>query len=378
MSQEVIQVSTKVLKVHPRNNEFFDDIQGKEYERFKQSISQDGIISPILVSPDMTVISGHQRLKACKELGIDLVPIMIRDDLTDENEKLKLLLAANFGRTKNDDAKQRKIATEYVALCGYKLGDNQHKRVGDNRLPTLSQDEIAEQLGVSPRTLREMLAIESKLTPEIKELLDTGVFTKTTASKILTKLSPDEQKELAKSLPVDTALTQEQVNTYVEKIKAQENQIAGYEAKMKRVDELKAKIQGLEKELANRPVETVEVKPADYDKIIHDNSEMIKDNTRLTKQYGEKCAELVKLKEQLKTIVESQAKNKHQTKVIDDSIFFCERIDRFIKEVGGYAYLCDYINDLPEKERTAYLKAVNIVEAWAQNIKGSIYDNNPV
>lgn len=64
----------------------------------------------------------------------------------------------------------------------------------------LSQDEIAEQLGVSPRTLREMLAIESKLTPEIKELLDTGVFTKTTASKILTKLSHDEQKELVKAL----------------------------------------------------------------------------------------------------------------------------------------------------------------------------------
>ena len=370
MSQEVIQVSTKVLKVHPRNNEFFDDIQGKEYERFKQSISQDGIISPILASPDMTVISGHQRLKACKELGIDLVPIMIRDDLTDENEKLKLLLAANFGRTKNDDAKQRKIATEYVALCGQ--GQGRPSKSGDNRQFNLSQDEIAEQLGVSPRTLREMLAIESKLTPEIKELLDTGVFTKTTASKILTKLSPDEQKELAKSLPVDTALTQEQVNTYVEKIKAQENQIAGYEAKMKRVDELKAKIQGLENELANRPVETVEVKPADYDKIIHDNSEMIKDNTRLTKQYGEKCAELVKLKEQLKTIVESQAKNKHQAKVIDDSIFFCERIDRFIKEVGGYAYLGDYINDLPDKEKSNYIRAAELVKAWAENILLSI------
>ena len=324
----------------------------------------------------MTVISGHQRLKACKELGIDLVPIMIRDDLTDENEKLKLLLAANFGRTKNDDAKQRKIATEYVALCGNSHGGNR-KSNGDNR-HLISQDEIAEQLGVSPRTLREMLAIESKLTPEIKELLDTCVFTKTTASKILTKLSPDEQKELAKSLPVDTTLTQEQVNTYVEKIKTQENQIAGYEAKMKRVDELKAKIQGLEEELANRPVETVEVKPADYDKIIHDNSEMIKDNTRLTKQYGEKCAELVKLKEQLRMMEAKTIQKQSADKLIDDAIFFCAKINSFIKDVGGLAYLADKINDLPEKERTAYLKAVNIVEAWAQNIKGSIYDNNPV
>ena len=317
----------------------------------------------------MTVISGHQRLKACKELGIDLVPIMIRDDLTDENEKLKLLLAANFGRTKNDDAKQRKIATEYVALCGNSHGGNR-KSNGDNR-HLISQDEIAEQLGVSPRTLREMLAIESKLTPEIKELLGTGVFTKTTASKILTKLSPDEQKELAKSLPVDTALTQEQVNTYVEKIKSQENQIAGYEAKMKRVDELKAKIQGLEEELANRPVETVEVKPADYDDIA-------KDNARLNKENRDKCNELARLKKQLELAEAKTAQKQAENKLIDDSFFFCSKVETFIRDVGGLAYLAVKINDLREKERTAYLKAVNIVEAWAQNIKGSIYDNNPV
>ena len=370
MSKEIIQVSTDVLKIHPRNAEFFDDIQGKEYEQFKQSISQDGILSPILVSPDMTVISGHQRLKACKELGINLVPIMIRDDLTDENEKLKLLLAANFGRTKNDDAKQRKIAAEYVALCGNGHGGDR-KSSGDNR-QLISQTEIAEKLGISERTLREMLAIERKLTPEIKELLDTGVFTKTTASKILTKLTPDEQRELAKTLPADASLTQDQISTYVEKIKSQENQIAGYEAKLKRTDELKARIQTLETELANRPTETIEVKPADYDRLVENNSEMLKDNTRLTKQYGEKCAELVELKEQLKTIIEAQAQNQHKTKVIDDSIFFCERIDRFIKEVGGYAYLCDYINDLPAKEKTNYIKAAELVKAWAENILLSI------
>jgi len=98
--KEIINVSTDVLKVHPRNTEFFDDISGEEYIRFKKSIQEDGILSPILVSPDMTVISGHQRLKACKDLGIKLVPIMIREDLTDENDKLKVLLVANLGEIK--------------------------------------------------------------------------------------------------------------------------------------------------------------------------------------------------------------------------------------------------------------------------------------
>ena len=41
---EIINVAPSVLKVHPRNQEFFDDIQGDEYERFEKSIAKDGIL----------------------------------------------------------------------------------------------------------------------------------------------------------------------------------------------------------------------------------------------------------------------------------------------------------------------------------------------
>lgn len=120
--KEITNVSTSVLKVHPRNTEFFDDISGEEYARFKKSIQEDGILSPILVSPDMTVISGHQRLKACKDLGINLVPVMIREDLINEDDKVKTLLVANFGRLKNDPIKQAKVYKEYEKICGVRQG----------------------------------------------------------------------------------------------------------------------------------------------------------------------------------------------------------------------------------------------------------------
>ncbi len=80
---------------------------------------------------------------------------------------------ANFGRTKNDDAKQRKIAAEYVALCGNARGGDRKSNCDYRSL--ISRAEIASQLGVSERTLNEMLAIECKLTPEIKEMLNNGV-----------------------------------------------------------------------------------------------------------------------------------------------------------------------------------------------------------
>ena len=95
---------------------------------------------------------------------------------------MKVLLAANFGREKNDEAKQRKVAVEYVKLCGYKNGEMGNGRKKECQLgaPTLlSLDQIAEQLGTSKRNLQRALTIERNLTESMKQLLDDGVISKT-------------------------------------------------------------------------------------------------------------------------------------------------------------------------------------------------------
>ena len=211
---------------------------GDAWEAFKESIKTSGIIEPIVVTKDMTIISGHQRYKAAKELGIKMIPIRIREDLIDEDKKLKVLLAANFGRSKNDDAKQRKVAVEYVRLCGYKNGENQWGcQVGT---PKLSIEEIAKQLGTSKRDLQRALSIERNLTESMKELLDTGVISKTVASDVITSLSKDEQEELIKSMDITKKITQKEVQQYINEIKQlKENP---------EIKELKDKISDLQKE----------------------------------------------------------------------------------------------------------------------------------
>ena len=137
--EQITKISINTLKVHPRNQEFFDDIDGETYEQFKKSIQVDGVLTPIIVSPDMTIISGHQRYKACKELGIELIPAIIREELVDENLKLRQLIASNFGRIKNDPAKLRKAVVEYVELVG----------MGEGRPSKLAQLELvlSQQVG---------------------------------------------------------------------------------------------------------------------------------------------------------------------------------------------------------------------------------------
>jgi DNA modification methylase len=64
----------------------------KQIDNVAKSISEFGMVQPIVVDRDNNVIIGHCRLLACKKLKIDQVPIVKLDDLTpEEANKLRLL-----------------------------------------------------------------------------------------------------------------------------------------------------------------------------------------------------------------------------------------------------------------------------------------------
>jgi len=57
------------------------------------SIREFGFVEPVVVNKDNTVVGGHQRLIACKQLGYEEVPV-VYVDLTKKKEKI-LNLALN-------------------------------------------------------------------------------------------------------------------------------------------------------------------------------------------------------------------------------------------------------------------------------------------
>lgn len=62
---------------NPRNND-------KAVKSVAESIKQFGFKVPIVVDEHNVIITGHTRLKAVKELGIDEVPVIVADDLTEK------------------------------------------------------------------------------------------------------------------------------------------------------------------------------------------------------------------------------------------------------------------------------------------------------
>lgn len=65
----------------------------KEYQKIKNSIIEFGYVTPIVVNADMTVISGHQRLKVLKDLKYEDIDCIVVD--FDKNKEKLLNVALN-------------------------------------------------------------------------------------------------------------------------------------------------------------------------------------------------------------------------------------------------------------------------------------------
>lgn len=216
MAETVINVNPSVLIVHPRNAEFFDDVDGAEFDRLVESIKDHGVLTPLRVTKDMTIISGHQRRRAALKAGCNSVPVIV-DESDDDNDVLMKLIETNFGRIKNDKVKQARWLDEYMRLKGVRQGSAGKRSIEGNNSP-LKQEDIAKELGVDVSTLKNLKSL-LKLDPALQALISDGKINATTGFKILAKLSPEEQAKLVDKLPDNVKFSAKSINDHIEEMR---------------------------------------------------------------------------------------------------------------------------------------------------------------
>lgn len=91
----------------------------EDLEKLKNSIKEFGMVEPIVVNKDLTVIGGHQRIKAVKLLGKKEIPCILVD-LDKRKEKL-LNLALNRIVGGWDESKLVKLVREIQDYPDVKL-----------------------------------------------------------------------------------------------------------------------------------------------------------------------------------------------------------------------------------------------------------------
>ena len=70
----------KPYEKNPRKND-------NAVDAVASSISQFGFKVPVVIDKDNVIVCGHTRYKAAKKLGLEKVPCVVADDLTDEQIK---------------------------------------------------------------------------------------------------------------------------------------------------------------------------------------------------------------------------------------------------------------------------------------------------
>jgi hypothetical protein len=83
---QVKKVDIKSIKLNPNNPRLIKDDKFKKLCNSIKEFPEMLDIRPIVVNQDMIVLGGNMRLKACKEVGIKEVPIIVTD-LTEEQQR---------------------------------------------------------------------------------------------------------------------------------------------------------------------------------------------------------------------------------------------------------------------------------------------------
>ena len=177
------------FKSHP-----FKVQEGEELDRLKESIAKSGVLVPVLVRPaaggDYEVISGHRRMTACKALGIDTIPAIVKD-LSDE-EAVIAMVDANLQREHilpSEKAFAYKMKMDAMKKTAGRPSKENACQVGTH---SRTDQDMAANTDDSARQIQRYIRL-TNLIPELLDLVDQGDIALNTAVA-LSYLKPYEQE----------------------------------------------------------------------------------------------------------------------------------------------------------------------------------------
>lgn len=184
-----------LTELTPFKNHPFKVKNDAEMAELMKSIADAGVLSPALARPlpdgGYELISGHRRLAACKALGMDTMPVIVRK-LTDE-EAVITMVDSNLQR-------EHILPSEKAFAYKMKMEALRHQgRTSDQLGPKLTVEEIAK--GDSASQVKRYIRL-TNLIPEILQMVDDGRIALTPAVE-LSYLQPSEQETLFSIMDCD-------------------------------------------------------------------------------------------------------------------------------------------------------------------------------
>ena len=155
-------------ELHPFKNHPFKVQNNEEMERMIESIRKVGTITPALARPlpdgGYELISGHRRLAACQVLGIETMPVIVRE--MSDDEAVIAMVDANLQR-------ETILPSEKAFAYKMKLDAIKHQCVTSRQLgeKLLSITQVSKDSDDSERQIQRYIRLTC-LIPELLSMVD--------------------------------------------------------------------------------------------------------------------------------------------------------------------------------------------------------------
>ena len=190
--EEIPLTELTPFKDHP-----FKVKNDEEMTELMKSIADSGVLAPALARPKdgggYELISGHRRLAACRALGMETMPVIIRN-LTDE-EAIITMVDSNLQR-------EHILPSEKAFAYKMKLEAIKHQGKASTQLAQkLSVELVGDAAGESKDQVRRYIRL-TELIPDILQMVDDGKIALTPAVE-LSYLQDFEQEALFSIMDCD-------------------------------------------------------------------------------------------------------------------------------------------------------------------------------
>ena len=175
----------EVSKIHPFKDHPFKVIDDDKMHELVESIMMNGVLMPVIVRPteddEYEMISGHRRLFAVNQIGLERIPAIIKD--YDDDEAILAMVDSNLQREEilpSEKAFAYKMKYDAMRRKAGRPSKNNSSRVGRNfQTDIVLAEEVGESRGQLHRYLRLV-----ELIPQILDLVDKKALALATAVEI--------------------------------------------------------------------------------------------------------------------------------------------------------------------------------------------------
>ena len=198
----------ELSKLLPFPDHPFRVLEDESMREMAESIREYGVLMPLVVRPveegQYEIISGHRRKYACEMIGMETVPVIVRE--LDRDASIIMMVDSNLQRENilpSERAAAYKMKLEAIKRRAGRPSkeqqENSRQVVGDLE----SADIIGKETGESGRQVQRYIRL-TELSPELQQMVDEKKIAMTPAVEI-SYLKPEEQKLLVETIESEQA-----------------------------------------------------------------------------------------------------------------------------------------------------------------------------